>query len=211
VLLPRLHSALSKYAISYEVIVVDTQQPLDNTSEVCGFHGAKYINRTGSNSFGSAVRTGIGSASGEFILFMDADGSHAPEFIPKLLAHMNDYDVVIASRYVPGGYTENSKLLILMSKALNIIYSLVLDIKCRDVSNSFKLYRAVLLKSLKLRCDNFDIVEEIIFKIGKNNHDVKIKEVPFTFKKRMHGDTKRNLVLFIMTYIITIFKLRFGR
>jgi len=210
-LLPRLHSTLSEQGLDYEVIVVDTLKPLDNTKKVCDAYNSKYINREKNNSFGSAVRTGIKSACGAYILFMDADGSHPPEFIPRMLACMNDYDIVIASRYIEGGYTENSKYLILMSRTLNIIYAKVLNIKCRDVSNSFKLYRADLLKPLELFCDNFDIVEEIIYKICKNSNNIKIKEVPFTFKKRMFGDTKRNLVLFIMTYIITLLKLRFGR
>jgi len=210
-LLPRLHATMSKLGMGYEVIVVDTIRPMDNTAEVCGSCGSKYINRETDNSFGSAVRTGIRASSGAHILFMDADGSHPPEFIPNLLTQMEDYDVVIASRYVEGGYTENSRMLVLMSKILNVIYARVLNIKCRDVSNSFKLYRAELLKDLKLYSSNFDIVEEIIYKICKKNKSVRIREIPFSFKKRMFGDTKRNLVLFIITYLITLLKLRFGR
>ena len=210
-LLPRLHATLSKHEMDYEIIVVDTEKPLDDTREVCNIHRSKYINREKDNSFGSAVRTGIGSASGAFILFMDADGSHPPEFIPSMLKYMDDCDIVIASRYVEGGYTENNRMLVFMSKTLNIIYAKVLNIRCHDVSNSFKLYRAELLKKLNLHCDNFDIVEEMIYKICGKNDNIKIKEVPFTFKKRMFGDTKRNLVLFIMTYIITLLRLRFGR
>lgn len=210
-LLPMLNVTLSAQEIAYEIIVVDTVKPLDGTPDVCKRYNSKYINRENDNSFGSAVRTGIRSANGSFILVMDADGSHPPEFIPNMLKYMSDYDIVIASRYVEGGCTENSKISIVMSKVLNIIYATVLNIKCNDVSNNFKIYKTSLLKGIHLYCNNFDIVEEIIYKICKNNKKIKIKEVPFTFKKRMYGQTKRNLIIFIITFIFTLIKLRYGK
>jgi len=197
--------------MSAEILVVDTIQPLDNTPEVCLMYGARYINRTGGNSFGDAVRSGIKEAHGISILFMDADGSHHPEFIPYLYQHRETYDIVIASRYIDGGCTENAKLLVFMSRVINIIYSLVLNLQCKDVSNSFKLYRAALLKEEEFHSNNFDIVEEILYKIKKRNSNLKILEVPFTFKKRMFGETKRNLPLFAISYILTLLKLRFGK
>jgi dolichol-phosphate mannosyltransferase len=170
-----------------------------------------YVRREGSNSFGDAVRTAINYAKGKHLIFMDADGSHSPEFIPVMYRFTDEYDVVIASRYIEGGGTDNVRILVGMSLILNLIYSLVLNLKCKDVSNSFKIYRTSLLRELTLRCNNFDIVEEILCKIVRKHKKVRIKEVPFTFKQRMFGHTKRNLLLFIFTFIVTIIKLRFGR
>ena len=170
-----------------------------------------YINRENGNNYGDAVKTGIKYAQGKFIVFMDADGSHSPEFVTELYAHKGNNDVVIASRYIKGGFTDNNAALILMSRVLNVIYSLVLDLKCKDVSNSFKLYKGELIKQLSLYSKNFDIVEEILFKLKRFNPNLKIKEIPFHFKKRSMGHTKRNLFLFILSYIYTIFKLRFGK
>jgi len=184
---------------------------LDGTEQVCKMNNVMYINRENGNTFGDAVRTGIKTAKGEFILFMDADGSHPPEFISNMYPFTTDYDIVIASRYVQGGYTENNKLQIFMSRMLNVVYALVLGLKCKDVSNSFKIYKARFLKEINLRSDNFDIIEEILFKICKNHKDVRIYEAPFSFKKRMFGKTKRNLTIFVVTYVFTLLKLRFGR
>ena len=209
ILLPRLEATLKRMAISYEILIVDTETPLDHTADVCRGENVRYLNRKGGNAFGNAVRTGIDEARGRRILFMDADGSHTPEFIPELYSRVNQADVVIASRYVEGGFTENSRALVLMSLALNMTYSIVLGLKCKDVSNSFKIYRADQLKELELTCQNFDIVEEILFKLRVLNPGLTIVEVPFSFKKRMFGETKRNLVVFIMTYVMTILKLRF--
>jgi dolichol-phosphate mannosyltransferase len=207
-LLPRIRETLSSLLVATEIVVVDTVEALDATESVCRENGARYVNRRPANTFGDAVRTGIAQARGERIVFMDADGSHAPEFILKLIAESDANEIVIASRYVEGGVTENDKALVLMSRVLNLSYSLFLNLKCKDVSNSFKIYQAGLLKSLELKCQNFDIVEEILFKIVRKNPGVRIKEIPFTFKKRMFGQTKRSLLSFMATYLFTIIKLR---
>jgi dolichol-phosphate mannosyltransferase len=210
-LLPRLNATLSQTEKDSEILVVDTIKPLDETAEVCRINDARYINRISSNSFGDAVRTGIEEAQGDYVIFMDADGSHYPEFIPNLYRYRKEYDIIIASRYTDGGFTENNRFLIFMSRTVNTMYSLVLGLQCKDVSNSFKLYRADLLKNVALYCNNFDIIEELLFKIKQRNKMVRILEVPFSFKKRMFGDTKRNLMLFAISYLFTLLKLRFGK
>ncbi len=211
VILPRLKAVLASLKIKYEINVIDTLAPMDNSKEVCQANDANYRHREVSNFYGDAVRTGIRYAQGRKIIFMDADGSHTPEFIPQLLEYGSEYDVVIASRYIAGGMTDNSFVLILMSKIVNIVYSKVLNLHCKDVSNSFKLYQSGLLKSLALHSNNFDIVEEILFKLKKQNSNLKIKEIPYTFKERMFGHTKRNLLLFAFSYVYSLLKLRFGK
>jgi dolichol-phosphate mannosyltransferase len=210
-ILPRLNDVIKNLKLIIEIIVVDTEAPLDKTYSVCKKFSVRYIPRKGGNYFGSAVRTGIFAAHGKFILFMDADGSHSPEFIPDLLEFSSSHDVVVASRYIDKGHTENSFFLIWMSKFLNWAYSYILNIPCKDVSNSFKLYKSDDIKQLNLECNNFDIVEEILYKLCLKNPDIKIKEVPFIFKKRMFGETKRNLIVFMATYLWTILKLKFSQ
>jgi dolichol-phosphate mannosyltransferase len=140
---------------------------------------------------------------------MDSDGSHPPSFIKEIFAQKDESRIVIASRYIKGGHTENSKALILMSKLVNLGYAIVLGIKCKDISNSFKLYPGDKLKNLKLKCQNFDIVEEILYQLIKQNKSLNILEIPFTFKERMMGTTKRNLISFAFSYFFTLMRLRF--
>lgn len=211
VLLPRINAVLVSMKISYEILIVDTLQAMDNTKEVCVEFNAHYINRQGGNNYGDAVRTGISRAQGECTIFMDADGSHTPEFIRDIYENCVGNDVVIASRYIQGGGTDNNKVLIFMSLIVNVVYSLVLGLNCKDVSNSFKLYKTSDIKRLNLKCDNFDIVEEILFRLKRNKRDLKIKEIPYVFKKRMFGNTKRNLFLFMLSYVFTLLKLRFSK
>lgn len=210
-LLPRIQEQCEKLNVGYEILVVDTTKPLDGTPEICLKLGVRYLNRIGGETYGDAIRTGIKNSIGKKVLFMDADGSHPPHVIPELFRETTNSDIIVASRYVEGGYTENSKALILMSLIVNIGYRIVLGLKCKDVSNSFKLYPGQELRALHLKCNNFDIVEEILFKMVRAHPQFRIREIPFSFKKRIFGETKRNLFVFIFTYIITLFRLRFSR
>jgi dolichol-phosphate mannosyltransferase len=209
-LLPRLKQAAAGLTANYEIVVVDTAQPRDDTQQVCNEWQVRHVSRQPSDSYGDAVRFGISAARGRWIVFMDADGSHSPEMLPQLYQHRDSYDVVIASRYIAGGATENSFLLTLMSRALNVIYSVVLNLDCHDVSNSYRLYSGALLKAVPLSCANFDVVEEILVGLKRGNKRLRIKEVPFTFKQRDRGRTKRNLPLFIATFALTLLRLRLG-
>ncbi len=209
IILPRLNRELEKLGVSYEILVIDTMQIMDNTRDICALNNVSYINREKGNNYGDAIRTGIKYVRGVNTIIMDADGSHSPEYIIKLFNLKNDYDVVIASRYISGGSTDNSKFLIFLSYLTNISYSIVLNLNYKDISNSFRLYKTYYLKGLKLKCKNFDIVEEILYKIKKNYNDAKITEIPYSFKERMFGHTKRNLFLFVISYVVTIFRLRF--
>ena len=208
-LLPRILAVLDTLEATSEVLVIDSMAPLDATREVASAAGARAIPREGGDFYGDAVRTGIAESRGDWVMFMDADGSHPPEWIAKLFAARGGHDLVIASRYVDHGYTENSLSLVMMSRVLNWTYSVALGIRVKDVSNSFRLYRGEQLRAVMLSCSNFDVVEEVLIKLLRDHPDMSIVEVPFTFKKRMFGESKRNLLLFTLGYAFTLLKLKF--
>lgn len=208
-ILPELNQAFSDAAISCEILVIDTIKPLDDTRQVCTDHHAVYINREHGDSYGDAVRTGIRKAQGDYILFMDSDGSHLPEDAVRLCQSMEGQpcDMVIGSRYCTGGYTDNSFVLKLMSKCLNITYRLIFALPVKDASNSFRVYRAGAIKSIQLECNNFDIVEEMLIKMNLLLDPFSVREIPVSFQKRMAGESKRDLVKFIFSYFHTICRL----
>lgn len=209
-LLPKVFCALSSLKLSFEVLVIDTMQAMDDTESVCRDSGAICIRREGGNMYGDAVRTGIKAASYSYIVMMDADGSHSPAYITDMRQAMQKThcDVVIGSRYTKGGNSANSFLLKAMSYILNLTYRIVFGIKARDVSNSFRLYKADALKSISLECENFDIVEEILIKLCRSRHNFSIAEVPIYFDRRKAGKSKRSLFKFILSYISTMRRLR---
>lgn len=206
-LLPILKQSAQGLTSSYEILVVDTQEPRDETPALCAALGVTYLPRRGGDLYGDAVRTGMGNARGQWILMMDADGSHNPRILPQLWQHRDEFDLVIASRYVRGGETENPAILIFMSHVVNIIFRVLLNLKCYDVSNSFRLYRGNDVRSLQLECNHFDIVEEILVKLVGTRKEFRIKEVPSTFEKRKAGKTKRRLLVFILGYLGTLLRL----
>lgn len=204
-ILPEIHNQVSPLNIDYEILIVDTIENTDDTEDVCRLNNGTYLHRENGNLYGDAIRTGIKHARGKYILMMDADGSHEPKSIKDLYKEIikGNYDIVIGSRYCKGGKTDNSFVLKSMSYILNVTYKIIFGLKVKDCSNSFRIYNSEILKKLKLECDNFDIVEEILIKINSKN----IKEVPIYFKKRDEGTCKRDLVKFIFSYLKTIIRL----
>ena len=88
-LLPRLVNELITIGDTFEILIIDTMQSMDNTKDVCIENNATYISREMGNNYGDAIRTGIKYAQGEYTIFMDADGSHSPEFVHNLYKYKN--------------------------------------------------------------------------------------------------------------------------
>lgn len=206
-ILPVLKESVAALTARHEILIVDTRAPKDDTPEICRQLGVTYVSRQGGDLYGDAVRTGFATARGEFVGMMDGDGSHNPEALSELWPYRHDYDLVVASRYVRGGQTENPLVLIFMSHIVNVVFRLVLRLNCYDVSNSFRLYRGADVRPLQLECNHFDVVEEILVKLADSRDNFRIKEVPFRFEKRKAGKTKRRLLSFILGYAGTLVRL----
>jgi len=211
-LLPRILTVVESLRILAEIVVVDADEATDETPEICESLEVCCLARKYGPNYGSAVRTGIAASRGGFIVIMDADGSHDPEFINELWRSRNDADIVIASRYVKGGYTENSVVLVACSRLLNTVFKLVLGLSASDVSNSFRLYHGDMLRNLQLCAEHFDIQEEILAKLQWSaNGGVCIKELPFHFRRRISGKSKRSMLVFLWAFLSSIYRLYYWK
>ena len=209
ILLPKIIRNVEKVDRDYEIIVVDTAKPLDHTEDVCREYGAKYVNQR-YPQFGGAFRTAIEEASKEYFLILDGDGSHDPDMIPQIYQKFvsENRDLVIGSRYVKGGKTNDSKCSILMSRILNTVFRITLGIDAKDISTDYRLYHTQMLKRVPLQCKNYDILEEVLLKMQlQKGTKLDIGEVPIEFNKRVFGESKRKLVAFIISYLKTLFYL----
>ena len=206
-IIPRIHQALRE--IEHEILVIDTMEPMDNTREICEKNEAQYALRQNGNSYGDAIRTGFMMAKGTYTVVMDADGSHSPEDIARFYREMKsgEYDLIIGSRYCKGGYTDNPLILRFMSWALNVTYRVLFGLKVKDVSDSYRMYLTRQIQSLSFECENFDIVEEILIKLRLNYPGLRILEMPISFNKRVAGESKRDLLKFIFSYLETMKRL----
>jgi dolichol-phosphate mannosyltransferase len=208
-LLPAIKKVVAELGIAAEIMVLDAASPVDDTQAVCLETQVRWLPRRGGNHYGDAIRTGIAASTGEFVITMDSDGSHNPQFIHELWRNRSKADVIIASRYIPGGITENPWLLVAMSRVLNVVFKLFVGMPVYDVSNSFRLYRGDLLRSIQTEYANFDVLEEILAKLiwGRGSHTISILELPFRFEKRKYGKPKRQLILFGIQFLTALFKL----
>lgn len=213
-LLPKIREvAQSNSSDIFQVCVILRNRESVELVERLRFYGVEVLQRSPSDSFGDAIRSAIlylGTES-DVTIFMDADGSHDPQTIPKLVEVMRsgDVDVAIASRYVGGGSSDNGVILKFMSRTLNTIFSVVLGIRARDISTNFKAYRSSALRQVSLSCNDFDILEELLLKLQRLNLGTfKVIEIPDHFYNRMSGESKRKLGPFIISYIATLYRLK---
>jgi dolichol-phosphate mannosyltransferase len=207
-LLPKLKDAVTGLTSAYEILVVDAQTSIDETEGVCRSADVRHIFRRGGNRYGDAVRTGIASSTGDYVLLMDADGSHNPAEISSLWQQRRKADLIIGSRYTKGGRTQNPAILIFLSFVVNVVYRLAFGLRVHDVTNSFRLYRGDQVRALHLDSLDFEVVEEILIRLAFGPAKATVIEVPVTFEKRKAGESKRNLAEFAASYIRSIVRLR---
>ncbi|MDH6678711.1 dolichol-phosphate mannosyltransferase [Rhodococcus sp. LBL1] len=194
----RLHAALP----SAHVLVVDDGSP-DGTGvladELAAADDAGRIHvmhRTEKNGLGAAYIAGFrwGLARDYTVLVeMDADGSHAPEQLHRLLEKVDaGADLVLGSRYVPGGTVVNwPKHREWLSRGGNIYSRLALGVKIRDITGGYRAYRREVLETLDLGaveshgyCFQVDLAWRAI------NDGFTVTEVPITFTERELGESK---------------------
>ena len=210
-LIPKIKDQLDDIGCSYDILIIDGQQSLDDTEQVCKDLGVCYRNQAGPH-FGGAIRTAFQLADGEKLLMFDADGSHNPDEIPALYRAMtDDVDLVICSRNVPGGISEDAPKSQKMSRVLQALYRAATGVKATDFSTGYRLYRTAQVKTLRLYGENFDIMEEILMKLKLQKRDLVIRETPQHMLKRAYGTSKRSLMKFIASFgrmLVKLFSFR---
>jgi dolichol-phosphate mannosyltransferase len=204
VLLPRLVTSLEQIVPgAWEVIVVDGGSA-DGTAAVAQEHGARVVHQR-SPGFGGAFRSGVEEAKGDFVLTMDADLSHEPNFVHKLWANRGRADIVIASRYVRGGAAYMPWTRKVLSRTLNVVFSRGLALRVADLSSGFRIYRAEVLRSLRLEGTNFEILEEVLIRAHMGGWQ--IAEIPFTYFPRTKGSSHARIVRFGLDLLRTFLKM----
>ena len=211
ILLPKVLTATNKLVdIQAEILVVLPKISSDfEISEIKSMGGTVVI-RKPSDSFGDALRSGFNSTSDltEFIITMDGDGSHDPDLIVALLEKSKDAHIVSASRYIAGGSSDAKRRQQAMSRVVNFAFALVLGEKIRDISGNYKMYRKSIVSNLNLTGENFDIIQELVFKT-KNfvGSSFNVVEVPYRWNERIEGKPKRKLIPYIISYLKLLIKL----
>jgi len=202
-LIERARSVIEGLGVEYEILVMDGGST-DGTCEEAEQAGARAV-REGGETYGTALRTGFSQARGEFVITMDSDLSHEPEFIRALWDRRDQAEVVIASRYVPGGQAEMSALRWALSRILNVVFTSLLRLPIRDISSGFRLYRGEGVRSIEIEARDFDVLEEILIKLHLGGN--RMIEAPFHYRPRRHGKSHAKLIRFGLAYLRTLWRM----
>jgi dolichol-phosphate mannosyltransferase len=197
--LPVLLAGLMKHG-GVRVLVVDDQSP-DGTGAIADGLARDYpgrvdvLHRTGRRGLGRSYIDGIKRAIAEpvdYICQMDADLSHDPQHLPDLLAAAARADVVLGSRYIPGGSVVNWPLRRrLLSRFANLYIRTVTRLGVRDCTTGYRCWRRGALASLPLDrffSDGYSFLVETLFVASRRG--CQIAEVPITFVERREGESK---------------------
>lgn len=199
--LPRLLEEILLVLDEGDILVVDDNSP-DGTGQLADAFAESQprvavLHRTGKLGLGTAILAGLrhGLERGyDFIINLDADFSHPPKDLPALLNGMTSHDVMIGSRYVAGGGIEGwDWKRHVMSRGINLISRLLLGIRARDCSGSFRCYRGELLRKVdfaRVRSRGYSFQEEFLFRCQRAG--ARIGETPIRFINREKGASKIN-------------------
>ena len=191
----RLHAAVP----AAHLLVVDDNSP-DGTGrladELAGREDWVHVlHRTGKQGLGAAYVAGFRWAADngyDVVVEMDADGSHAPEQLPRLLAALENADLVLGSRWVDGGEVVNwPKSREVLSRGGNLWTRLALGIPMRDATGGYRAYRRPVLDEVLARdvaSQGYCFQVDLAWQIWQAGH--RVVEVPITFVERERGESK---------------------
>ena len=186
-------AACEAHGVVLEMVIVDDNSP-DGTGEVADelsrTRRVKVVHRSGKLGLGTAVVAGFEIASAPVLGVMDADFSHPPSLVPRLLATFksNNADVVVGSRYVRGGSTPNwpvrrrilSRVACMLARPLSPI---------RDAASGFFLIRRDVARGVIIKAGGFKILLELLVRARPH----RLVEVPYRFDDRERGESKMSL------------------
>jgi dolichol-phosphate mannosyltransferase len=182
-----------------DVLVVDDASP-DGTGDLvererAGEPRLSLLRRAGKLGLGTAYlagfRIGLDRGYGS-ILTMDCDGSHHPRYLPALLAALKDHDMVIGSRYVPGGGIANwPRGRRALSAFANFYARVLLRLPVHDCTSGYRGYTREVLETVapfEIRSSGYSFLEEMAWRVTRCGF--RIAEVPILFEQRTLGVSK---------------------
>lgn len=189
-LVAAVFEAYAAESLDGELIIVDDNSP-DGTGATADELARRYritvIHRAGKLGLGTAVVEGFHAATAPVVGVIDADLSHPPAMLPRMLAVMRQHhaDVVVASRYIPGGGTRNWPMTRLLMSRLACALALGLT-PVRDATSGFFLIRRDLARGVAIQAGGFKICLELLVR----GRVASVVEVPYTFSDRAAGESK---------------------
>jgi dolichol-phosphate mannosyltransferase len=188
-----IFAAFERADLDGELVIVDDNSP-DGTGQVADALARDFpirvIHRAGKLGLGTAVVEGFAAAEAEVVGVIDADLSHPPDLVPRMLAVMQteQADIVIGSRYVPGGGTTNWEMSrVLMSRFACVMARGLTPV--RDATSGFFIMRRDRARGVTISAGGFKICLELLIR----SEPRLVIEVPYVFTGRTVGESKMNM------------------
>ena len=213
----RLIPAVLGQSPNVEVLVVDDDSPDGTAGLVRDMMSVDtrihLIERAAKAGLGTAYVAGFRFAiehSYDYVFEMDADFSHSPKEIPNFLKKIQDYDLVLGSRYVHGVRVLNWPMRrLLLSFSANVYTQIITGLPVRDATGGFKCFRRIVLESIdlnKIKSNGYAFQIEMSFKAWKKGF--RIAEIPIIFLDRRSGVSKMSKHIVHEAFFM-LWKLRF--
>lgn len=198
------------------IIVVDDNSP-DGTADLVTerFSSRSEVDllvRTNERGLATAIAAGIDHSRSEIIAVMDTDFNHHPKDLPRLLDSLAEADLVIGSRYIPGGGMKTSRFRYWGSWVFNVFIRLTLGSRVKDNLSGFLVCKREVITRLKDYAIFYGYGDYCIRLIHfARKTGLIIREVPVVYEFRMGGESKTDFSRYIISYIKATLTLRFGR
>jgi len=190
-LLRDIRSVLSKCSYASEVIVVNDHST-DRTADVAREGGAIVVDNPGRGGKGRALVCGFQKAAGDYMVMMDADGSHLPDYLPEFVTWLDQgYGLVIGSRQL-GGSDEYAFVRALGNIFLSGVFNLITGNHITDVLNGYKGFRREVFTKFQYKSGEFEIEIELVANALKAGY--RIGEFACHEKSRAGGEAKSRVV-----------------
>jgi dolichol-phosphate hexosyltransferase len=179
--------------VDHEIIVVDDGST-DKTKEIASQNGVKILSNKTNQGKGSALKRGFECAKGEIIVTMDADGSHDPKDIQKLILPVkNGIDFAVGSRFdTEEGRETTTRVNLFGNRLLNLVILMLTGNVITDSQSGFRAYKSNVLKEIIINSKGFEIETELTLKPLLLGYS--LKAVPICVRKRKDGVSRLNPV-----------------
>ena len=202
--------------LELEVLVVDDASPDGTAGHVEAVFradpGVRVHVRRGERGLASAIHRGIREARGDVVVVMDSDGNHDPALLPLMVRCVEDFDVVIGSRYVLGGGMLTSRFRYWGSYAFNIFIRIGLGLRIHDNLSGYLAFRPTLLRGLDPDAVFYGYGD---YAIRLLHHVVRqggrVLEIPTVYRFRKGGESKTRFLAYFWTYLASVIRLRLIR
>lgn len=183
---------------NYHILIVDDDSP-DGTGTIADQYAhrlpvVQVFHRYSERGRGRAGIAGFLRAlelGADYIVEMDADFSHDPQYLPALVAALSEYDMVLGSRYVPGGKDDDrGALRRYISKLANGYERVVLGVTIKDCTSGYRAYRRAALEAINLNTiatPGPAVLSDILYRV--HSKGFRIGEIPITFIDRKRGSS----------------------